>query len=241
MTDSIKKAKYLAKIAEELAGNIRKNESVINYASQFKIGQTVYMYVRPMHSNQPDTSPIWECEVEDIITTKTSAISKYPESQKDEVKIELGVRFGFNSRTYPIDNFFVTLKEAKAYAMHELTRIKNKRIETVKEIERAMEDLIMQGVDKEVQQNCDHDWEDMGDYMQCTYPECQAIKRKELNKISFDELEDGKVYSFKHEGDFYIGKYERLSGNFFVGGDQSLQNHDLYFEASQCVIFLNDD
>lgn len=28
----------------------------------------------------------------------------------------------------------------------------------------------------ETQQNCDHDWEDMGDYQQCTYSDCQLIK-----------------------------------------------------------------
>lgn len=240
MSDSTKKAEAIAKRSEELALQIMRNEAALKHASQFSIGQTVYMYVAPMHSNQPETTPVWECVIEDIITTHVSTVSKYPESQKDVVKIELGVKFGWHSKTYPADNFFTTLAAAKKYAISELNRIKAKRIERVEEIESAMVDLIQQGVDKKVQQNCDHDWEDMDDYMQCTYPECQAIKRKDLNEISFDELEDGKVYSFKHEGDFYIGKYEMLSGNFFVGGDQSLQNHDLYFEASQCVIFKND-
>ena len=28
------------------------------------------------------------------------------------------------------------------------------------------------------QELCDHDWEDMGDYKQCTYPECQKTQQK---------------------------------------------------------------
>ena len=28
------------------------------------------------------------------------------------------------------------------------------------------------------QENCDHDWEDMGEYEECTYPECQLRRDK---------------------------------------------------------------
>ena len=30
----------------------------------------------------------------------------------------------------------------------------------------------------EIQSECDHDWEDMGNYKQCTYLECQKITQK---------------------------------------------------------------
>ena len=29
-----------------------------------------------------------------------------------------------------------------------------------------------------IEECCDHDWEDMGAYKQCTYPECQKITNK---------------------------------------------------------------
>lgn len=32
--------------------------------------------------------------------------------------------------------------------------------------------------EKENQENCDHDWEDMGTFKQCTYPDCQKILDK---------------------------------------------------------------
>lgn len=178
MSDSIKKAEAVAKLAEELAVKMMRNEETIKHASQFSIGQTVYMYVAPNESNQPETSPVWECVIEDIITTTVSTVSEYPESQKEEIKIQLGVKFGWNHKTYPADRFFTTLSAAKKHAISELIRVKAKRIERVEEIESAMADLIQQGVDKKAQSNCDHDWENMGDYMQCTYPECQAIKAK---------------------------------------------------------------
>lgn len=82
--------------------------------------------------------------------------------------------------------------------------------------------------------NCDHDWENMGDYMQCTYPECQAIKIKRNGEVSFDELKDGNTYCFTYKGQEYFGKYEALSGNFFVGGDETHQKHTHYFEAAAC-------
>lgn len=32
--------------------------------------------------------------------------------------------------------------------------------------------------DLTIQEVCDHDWEDMGEHYQCTYPDCQKIKQK---------------------------------------------------------------
>lgn len=234
MSDSTKKAKATAKQAEDLALQIMRNEAAIKHASQFSVGQTVYMYVAPMNSNQPETTPVWECVIEDIITTNVSTISKYPESQKDVVKVELGVKFGWHNKTYPAENFFTTLSAAKKHAISELNRLKAKRIERLEEIESAMVDLIQQGVDKKVQSNCDHDWENMGDYMQCTYPECQAIKQKVRTDLTGDQLRDGYDYLFNYKGNTYFGKYEALSGNFFVGGDETHKNHEHYFEAAAC-------
>lgn len=82
--------------------------------------------------------------------------------------------------------------------------------------------------------NCDHDWENMGDYMQCTYPECQARKQKVRAGLSTDKLQDGQSYFFNHNGNTYFGKYEALSGNFFVGVDETHQKHKHYFEAAAC-------
>jgi len=234
MSDSTKKAKATAKQAEDLALQIMRNEAAIKHASQFSIGQTVYMYVAPMNSDQPETTPVWECVIEDIITTNVSAISKYPESQKDVVKIELGVKFGWHSKTYPAENFFTTLAAAKKHAISELNRLKAKRLERLEEIESAIVDLIQQGVNKEVQKNCDHDWENMGDYMQCTYPECQAIKQKVRTGLTGEQLRDGYDYLFNYKGNTYFGKYEALSGNFFVGGDETHQKHTHCFEAAAC-------
>jgi len=234
MSDSTKKAEAIAKQAEDLALQIMRNEAAIKHASKFSVGQTVYMYVAPMHSNQPESTPIWECVIEDIITTNVSTVSKYPESKKDMVKVELKVEFFWHSKTYPAENFFTTLAAAKKYAISELNRLKAKRLERLEEIESAIVDLIQQGVNKEVQNNCDHDWENMGDYMQCTYPECQAIKIKRNGEVSFDELKDGNTYCFTYKGQEYFGKYEALSGNFFVGGDETHQKHTHYFEAAAC-------
>ena len=234
MSDSTKKAEAVANLAEELALQIMRNEAAVKHASQFSIGQTVYMYVAPNESNQPETSPVWECVIEDIITNKVSTVSEYPESHKEEIKIQLGVKFGWNNKTYPADKFFTTLAAAKKHAISELIRVKAKRIERVEEIESAMVDLMQQGVNKEVQSNCDHDWENMGYYMQCTYPECQAIRIKRNGEVSFDELKDGNTYFFTYKGQEYYGKYEALSGNFFVGGDETHKNHKDYFEAAAC-------
>lgn len=82
--------------------------------------------------------------------------------------------------------------------------------------------------------DCDHDWENMGDYMQCTYPECQAIKQKVRTGLTGEQLRDGYDYLFNYKGNTYFGKYEALSGNFFVGGDETHQKHTHCFEAAAC-------
>lgn len=47
-------------------------------------------------------------------------------------------------------------------------------------------------------------------------------------------LENGARYSFVFNNKEERGKYEQLSGNFFVGKKESYSEHDNYFEAAAC-------
>ena len=54
-------------------------------------------------------------------------------------------------------------------------------------------------------------------------------------------LDNGCKYSFKHDGKLHSGKYDHLSGNFFVGGDEDYINHHYFYEVSACTEIIKKD
>jgi hypothetical protein len=103
-------------------------DSLLDAANKFKIGQWVFMYVEPQNSTCPESSPVWQCEVNAIKATRKLVISSHKEKNKDEIEIQLTVSFGFDTRTSPVGNFFTDLEEAKEYAIKQLEKIKQNRI-----------------------------------------------------------------------------------------------------------------
>jgi len=102
-----------------------KNKSVIHNGNEICINKQVFVYTEPKNSTRPETSPIWQGKVENIVMLNTAEASYLTKDIKETVDITITIDTGCHSRKYPADRIFTNLGVAKEFARKELEKLKS--------------------------------------------------------------------------------------------------------------------
>ncbi len=95
--------------------------------SDLVIGQAVYIYVDPRNVNDPSQSPVWECSVESIETTKRLG----EDGEISEIFLRLVC--GMDSMRRSLDSIFLDRADAMAHALEKVRKQRSIYIKKAKE------------------------------------------------------------------------------------------------------------
>lgn len=104
--------------------------------AKFKIGDTVFVYMKPTYVNRPESCPVWECKVISIESVITQE-----KGRKDKVKRKYGLEKGWDRFTEEECNIFPNKNDAYAHARESIQTLINKREETQDKFKAALSTL----------------------------------------------------------------------------------------------------
>lgn len=100
-------------------------DELLELTKKYKHGESVYVYVQPGHSTNPEYSPLWEAIINYVEVTRKLTV--YDDETKEEIEIKLNLGCGFDNITRSSNDVFTDFEEAKAYAVEQLEALDQKR------------------------------------------------------------------------------------------------------------------
>lgn len=130
---------------------MQQDDKLLKLAKKYKVGQTVFVYVEPRHSTSPETSPIWQGELEQVSAVRKITFGKDDSDdlsiKKESIEFTLSVAFLLQTREYSEEDVFFSLEEAKAHAREQFAGIYNRRDIFLKNLKSASAELEAQVIE----------------------------------------------------------------------------------------------
>jgi hypothetical protein len=117
-------------------------DQLLEMTKKYKHGESVYVYVPPGHSTNPEDSPLWEGIIHYVEATRK--LSVYDDEVKEEIEITLNIGCGFDNITRSSKDVFTDFEDAKAYALEQMQAIDEKRIAYKNKLILAKKELLEQ-------------------------------------------------------------------------------------------------